>query len=101
MSVWVNRNLGGKWQKVEVEGSEVLAVFKENYDRNLGMVKNIVKAVKRDLNDFPKEQKLSFGTVERLAVLLAEKNVTPLHYAIENFVDSKLANGAKKAADDM
>lgn len=92
MSVFVNRNINGKWQKIEVSDTEVAAIEKTHFLKNVDIAKKIVDHLPKKLS----------GTdplvINALIPVLVEKMASPLYYAIENFVDSKLT---KETVDSL
>lgn len=84
--VFINRNIDGKWQKVEITSSEVRGLTSKCYSQNLRLVKRCLESF--DKLDFLKSRDQELKN--SLLCLLVEKMTTPLHYFIENYVDDKL-----------
>ena len=91
MSVFANRNINGKWVKVEVTDPEIIEIEKNNFKKNIEVAKKCLKHVPSQLKDL----NLVPTIMERIIPIFIEKMSTPLHYAIENYVDEKLSKDSQ------
>lgn len=101
MSVFVNRNIKGKWIKIEVTDDEVALVEKTNFKKNVAMAARVVKyfpgLLSKQLGEDGKGVSVDKAVMDALIPVFTDKMTTPLHFAIENFVDEKLSKTAESS----
>jgi hypothetical protein len=94
MSTYVNRNVRGRWEKVEVTDAEVAEVTKRNFIANMNTaiecIINVRKSIQSSSRLKDEQITVPLDTQEQIALALIEKMTKPLHYDIENYVDEKL-----------
>ena len=96
MPVYFRKMVGTRWKTIEVTDAEIETVTREYFLSNLGLMErcllNVSKMVEK--SEKLKSLQLSTETRDKLAISLIDKMVTPLHFAIENYVENKLLKDA-------
>ena len=93
MSVYVNRNVKNRWEKIEVTDAEIADITKRNFVANMNIAIDCVANVRKAMPASKRleGQNLSAELIDGVALALIEKMTKPLHYDVENYVDEKLA----------
>ena len=95
MSVFVNRNINGKWNKVEVSDDEIMVVEKALVKKNAEIAAKTIQYLPGLIQkNLPEGHRVDSATIQTLIPIFVDRMTTPLHYAIENFVDQKLHNAS-------
>ena len=98
MSVFVNRNIDGKWKKIEVTDAEVIAVEKALVKRNAEIAAKTIQYVPGLIQkNLPEGFKVDPSILQAILPIFVDRLTSPLHFAIENFVDQKLHTDATHA----
>lgn len=96
MSQYCNRNVRGKWEKIEVTDAEVAEVTKRNFIYNMNTAIECVVNVRSAMEKSARLKgvaPVSHELVDSITLAITEKMLKPLHYDIENYVDEKLDKG--------
>jgi hypothetical protein len=92
-NIYFRKMVGNRWKTLEVSPEEIESVIKHYFIDNLMLMERCFLNTEIFLNKSEKLQgkNITPGMKEKMALLLMEKMITPLHFAIENYVEEGIS----------
>lgn len=93
MSVYLRKMVGTRWKTIQVSDEEVENITKDYFRKNLVLMERCILNVNLmcEKSEKLKSAQLTHEMRDKMAISLMDKMVSPLHYAIENYVEDNLS----------
>ena len=93
MPAYVNRNVRGKWERIEILDLEIAEVAKHNFIANMKTVIQCIKSIPKLLASSKELEGVTVTQpmIENAIKVVSDKMTTPLYFSVEAYVDEQLA----------